>query len=170
MCLIVKGVDGTIKKRETTVRVIVAVLLAVTLVFIVCNSLFPVPLSDAQSSAVVKAIKPALRLDQQNDVNLDGVIRKLAHVWEFAALGTELGVLAVLRRKHLPARLGVALACGLFAGLVDETVQIFSHRGPEIQDVWLDGLGVLLGLAAVMLLYGAVRLIRRRKNARQLSR
>ena len=46
-------------------------------------------------------------------------------------------------------RLTTALVWGLclFAALVDETIQIFSGRGSQIPDVWLDGAGALSGLA-----------------------
>ena len=158
------------------------VCIEITVFIILFNSLLPVPVSDAQSNAVATsgmkarlgfgvatAIKPAVQAVAVDGRNYLSLTRKLAHVWEFTLLGAELGVLAVLRKKHLPARLGAALACGLFVGLVDETVQIFSLRGPKIQDVWLDGLGVFLGLAAIALVYGAACLIRRRKAARRRS-
>lgn len=155
-------------KTKRIIRLIAVVCIEITVFVILFNSLLPVPVSDAQSNAVATAIKPAVEAVADGR-NYQSFTRKLAHVWEFTLLGAELGVLAVLRKKQLPARLGAALASGLFVGFLDETVQIFSSRGPKISDVWLDGLGVLLGLAAILAIYGIVSLIRRRKTARRRS-
>ena len=45
-------------------------------------------------------------------------------------------------------------AWGLAAltGAIDETVQIFSHRGSQVKDVVLDACGALLGLCAAALI------------------
>ena len=47
---------------------------------------------------------------------------------------------------------GVLLRCN-FCAFLDETIQIFSGRGPDIKDVWLD----TFGAAAGILLVSAVR-------------
>ena len=33
-----------------------------------------------------------------------------------------------------------------FVAFIDETIQIFSGRGPQIRDVWVDLLGASIGL------------------------
>ena len=35
---------------------------------------------------------------------------------------------------------------GVAVALLDETIQIFNGRGPEIIDVWIDALGLAIGI------------------------
>ena len=72
------------------------------------------------------------------------LVRKLAHFCEFFILGIELQLFFSLLNSRKSAFL-LALSHGLFTALVDETIQIFSGRGPMIQDVWLDFSGVTVG-------------------------
>ncbi len=155
-------------KRERILRCLVLALLEVTVFVLLFNSLLPVPISDAQSNAVTKAVEPILSPAVPGKAAQILVVRKLAHVEEYMLLGAELGALAMLNKKRLPVRAAASLPAGLLIGFLDETVQIFSGRGPKISDVWLDTLGVFLGLAAALAVYGLVRLavrLRRKKRA-----
>ncbi len=72
------------------------------------------------------------------------LIRKLAHFAEFAALGFLLygnATCWTARRQWC-----MAGQLGLLAAFLDETIQIFSGRGAQIQDVWLDFSGVIAGI------------------------
>lgn len=44
-----------------------------------------------------------------------------------------------------------------FVAAIDETIQIFSHRGSQLQDVWLDFSGFIVG---TLLLLAAVAIRR----------
>ena len=72
------------------------------------------------------------------------LVRKLAHFCEFFVYGIELQLFFALSKSRKNAFL-LALSHGLFTALVDETIQIFSGRGPMIQDVWLDFSGMAVG-------------------------
>ncbi|MBQ7563343.1 MAG: MATE family efflux transporter, partial [Lachnospiraceae bacterium] len=85
------------------------------------------------------------------------ILRKHAHFLEFTVLGTELFLLCpylplrlVLRRDPgaLTSLLKYAFALNLggIVAFIDETIQHFSGRSPEIRDVWIDLCGVLFGL------------------------
>lgn len=74
------------------------------------------------------------------------MLRKLAHFIEYALLGIFSGLALAQTRWRLP-RAALVWGLCLFAALVDETIQIFSGRGSQIPDVWLDGAGALSGLA-----------------------
>ena len=41
---------------------------------------------------------------------------------------------------------------GTLTGAIDETLQIFSHRGSQVRDVLIDSAGALLGLGIVSLI------------------
>ncbi len=80
-------------------------------------------------------------------------VRKMGHFCEFFALGavTWFFLRCLISDKSLRSPLTAFLA--LFVPLLDETIQIFSGRGPSIKDVWIDIAGFSAGTAAVILLY-----------------
>ena len=82
------------------------------------------------------------------------IVRKLAHVLEFALLGF-LGVNAVSRYKIS------AVVC-LFVAVIDEFIQKFSPgRSSQYSDIILDYFGVLIGMAVYFFL---CYLIKRRRE------
>ena len=76
------------------------------------------------------------------------LIRKLAHIAEYSVLGLMIGLILRNRRP----RFWLCLLIGMAVAFIDETIQIFSHRGPLITDIWIDLIGVALG-GAVSLLF-----------------
>ncbi|HSK68330.1 MAG TPA: VanZ family protein [Candidatus Limnocylindria bacterium] len=109
-------------------------------------SMMPGDLSGRQSALVQRLIYrlTGLRLDET-------VVRKVGHFAEYAALGAFAGLaLAQLKRTRWAAA-KVVLA-GFVAAFLDETLQIFTGRGPAIVDVWIDTLGVAFGLGFVLAL------------------
>ena len=119
-----------------------AALLAALLVFIWGNSLMPGEVSQAISDWVKELLfGPPDSLREQETGS--GIIRKLAHFTEFAALGATLGWLfGMLRKKKVwPMLSGLAAAC------IDETIQGFvPGRSPGLRDVAIDSFGVLAGI------------------------
>ncbi|MBO6055308.1 MAG: VanZ family protein [Oscillospiraceae bacterium] len=121
------------------------VLFFLILVFIWGQSILPPRVSDSQSRFI--AIYLVKWFGRDADY-VNHIIRKCAHFAEFAVLGAAAAWLFGKRK------------CGyVFAGLIgfgcaflDETIQIFSSRGPAISDVWLDFSGVLFGLLIGMVL------------------
>ena len=74
-------------------------------------------------------------------------VRKAAHFCEFASLGA---VFLLWIREITRQRGMLLLACafmGVSVPLIDETIQIFSGRGPALSDVWLDISGYVEGSA-----------------------
>lgn len=136
------------KKR---MRLCVA-LLSVNLIFIWGNSILPGELSSALSQWVKDMLSVVLPVGPSGVGNGILLLRKLAHLTEFACLGMCLrwlcGMLygGSLQSVLLPLLYGFAAAC------VDETIQIFSPgRGPGLRDVGIDTLGVLLGIVCLSL-------------------
>ena len=78
---------------------------------------------------------------------LDHVLRKLAHLTEFAALGYALMSLFVhLQVSKLWHNVGNVLALGFIIASVDECLQLFSvGRSCQLSDVCLDLVGVIVG-------------------------
>lgn len=128
---------------------ILTVLIIVTLTVIWGHSLLGREASSEESGFVMKLLAPLLEVIVGKGNVTEHLVRKLAHFCEFFVLGAELLLFFALSKSRKNAFL-LALSHGLFTALMDETVQIFSGRGPMIQDVWLDFSGVTVG-ALVML-------------------
>ena len=78
------------------------------------------------------------------------LIRKAAHVTEYAVFAA----LLFLRLESAgKKRFFTAWGLGALTGAIDETLQIFSHRGSQVRDVLIDTAGALLGLAIVSLIF-----------------
>ncbi|MBR4425404.1 MAG: VanZ family protein [Oscillospiraceae bacterium] len=125
----------------------------VALLLIWGQSLLPVSSSSSESGWVLNIIvNPVLRIFGLGEMG-HGLLRKLAHVTEFALLGFWL--ILLLRGKCL-----IALMIGFLAAALDESIQLFSDRSAEVQDIWIDFAGVVLGSLLGTLLW---RLTHRQK-------
>ena len=78
-------------------------------------------------------------------------VRKLAHFTEFAALGAVYWLLSGEYTSDRAKRVLSAAFVGVFVPLCDETIQIFSGRGPALADVWIDASGYAAGSCAAAL-------------------
>ncbi len=72
------------------------------------------------------------------------LVRKMAHATEYSWLAMAVFVRMCLDKKKI-RRYKVLHMC-FFVAFIDETIQIFSGRGPQIRDVWVDLLGASIGL------------------------
>lgn len=155
------------KKRHKTLKIV----LIVTLIFIWGQSVIPKSFSQVESDAILSVITPFYNIDIGN-VNSDkywlfsDIIRKLAHVIEYMILGTEMRLYSffwITIKKcegspnstciTSPAGWGSSMLflmlvalIGMLIALMDETLQIFSNRGSMILDVWIDSLGIVIGI------------------------
>lgn len=137
---------------------IVPVLAALTLAFIFFNSLAGQEESARESAFVMQLIEPLLELFVGKGNVTQHLVRKLAHFCEFGLLGCLLGVQC--KKPNCGA-----LLFALLTALTDETIQIFTGRGSQVQDVWLDFAGAVTGMiAACLLLWISQTITKRRKN------
>lgn len=132
-----------------------SLLIALTVLFIFSQSLPGQSVSQAESSRVTALLRPFLGIFIGAEHVTVSLVRKLAHFAEFFCLGAELAALLWHeKRKDVQSGLNsFFFATGI--ALSDETIQIFTGRGPMIQDVWLD----IGGAAAGMLFLSLVRLL-----------
>ena len=146
-------------RKKWIVKLVIVLLIAA---FILGQSLLPRPQSKQESLVVQSWIEPFLELFVgPGNVTLN-LVRKIAHVVEYTALGLALGVFFWDRRRWYiwGALVGLAL------GAADETVQIFTGRGPAVKDVGIDFCGVVLGLLLCLLLRAVYRKWRQKKRGR----
>ena len=129
------------KRTDKRIRLCVTLLIC-NLIFIWGNSLLPGEISGAFSDWV-KSVLARLFGGGFQASSGRGLLRKVAHFTEFAALGALLGWLfgMLKKRRIYPFLFGTAAAC------IDETIQMFvPDRGPTVRDVCIDSCGVLTGM------------------------
>ena len=129
-------------------------LLICILAFIWGNSLMPGEISGAISNWVKDILAKFLPMGPEEEDGGGHLIRKLAHLTEFACLAALISWnLGVVKEKRVHQIL-LAVLLAMAAALVDETIQLFTpDRGPSLVDVWIDTLGAVLGMTAVQLGY-----------------
>ena len=136
-----------------TFSVILLLLTLLTVGFIFYNSALPPEKSQEQSSTVGDIIAEIIPPETEAGGFVQKYLRKIAHFTEYGLLGIELMLLcAVFAKRKL--RFGIlSLGAAVLVALIDETVQIFSARGPAVQDIWIDVGGfVFFALITVALL------------------
>lgn len=139
------------KKKQKIRLVIVGIAILCAIAFIWSNSIDSQAESSAKSSAVTELIKPLLELFVGKGHVTEHLVRKLAHFTEFALLGALLAVWLLVRRVWTWRGVLWSLLLGFAVASVDETIQIFTGRGPMMRDVLLDFSGVCFSVGCVWL-------------------
>ena len=141
-------------------RMAVLAVIGLTLSFIFLQSAKSVAESSSDSAAVTDFLSRIFSEDGLLGAFILGNVRKLAHFFEYGVLGVECAVYVLLLLESRGRGFAASVVFSVMAALLDETIQIFSGRGPMIADVWLDVLGfVTLGgfAAAVWLATECIR-------------
>ena len=128
-------------KRAKPLILMLAVL---TLLFIWMNSFLPSGPSSRVSGYVTRLITPLLEIIVGKGHVTEYLVRKLAHVAEYALYGFWLALLA----KADGRKARTALLIGFLTAFLDETIQMFTGRGPAVRDVWIDLIGITGGIGA----------------------
>lgn len=76
-------------------------------------------------------------------------IRKAAHAVEFSVLGLLAGILLMDAVKLNWRHAENALLGGMLVSLIDESIQIVSNRGSQVQDILLDLAAYLIACSAL---------------------
>lgn len=92
-----------------------------------------------------RIVNPILRALGLRPLTHNGV-RKIAHVVEFS-------ILAVLLVLCWRGSVTKGFFTGFAAAFLDESIQMFSDRGAQIVDVWIDLIGVAFGVLIGFLIW-----------------
>lgn len=130
-------------KNKKWIRILILIL---TIALIWGQSCIPPEGSSAESGWVKEILQKILGLIFGKVEVSEMLIRKMGHFTEYLILGAELTAFFPTLKTVVVPMLGFGTA------FLDETIQIFSGRGPQIQDVWIDLAGVLVGMAVVLLI------------------
>ena len=146
-------------------RVFLTLMIALMLLFIWSNSLANSVHSNALSGWVERWLKPLI--DPEGNIpgkTFDYGVRKFAHVFEYAVLGALL-VFGTAQMKQRSA--WHLLLVVLLAAVIDESIQFYTGRTSQLQDVWIDVCGACIGM---LLVYGGGRLHRKNKSTQVLPK
>lgn len=134
-------------KRRTFIIILAAVLL-----FIWGHSMIPQSRSAEESLGMMVFLQKIFDFLHIPVHLTDHIVRKLAHVTEYAGAGLLLGLYFLPRVnedgsiKEKLKSAAVPFGAGLFIGFIDESVQMFSGRGALVSDVWIDFAGICIGV------------------------
>lgn len=120
--------------------------------FIWHNSLMPATESSAQSMSALHHLEGILKWLGLPVTVGHSVLRKLAHMTEFALLGMLWETALILGRRAKKSWYSMQSACTLclLTAMVDETIQVFvPGRGSQVTDVWIDVAGACLGVLVI---------------------
>ena len=121
--------------------------------FIWGNSLQPAAVSSQQSGAVLGGLSALLEMLHLPDVLTMHLVRKLAHMTEYAILAVLAMQICQWGSRSVWGRMWNSGCLCLAAALVDETIQLFVEgRSGQISDLWVDLGGAALGILAALLL------------------
>ena len=152
-------------------NIILTILIILTLAFIWGNSLMPRDESTEMSTWALRHFNEVLgRISGKPLTVSEHFLRKLAHFTEFAVLGMEMLARAIPisvfwdslpeaqpRKAPLDRKACIVTAvCGLAAAMIDESLQGFSDRSPQISDVFLDFAGFLAGAAIIYVILALI--------------
>ena len=138
-------------------RIFVIILSIVILMFIWGQSAIPTAQSAKESRWLTdNIVNPILQFIGLEGVR-DHVVRKAAHITEFFILSV------VVAQLWMGNPIGT-LITGLLVAFLDEIIQILSHRGAQISDVWIDLGGVVLGTLVGCMIWRMAEWIRQHKT------
>lgn len=145
----------------------ITLLIAGTLVWIWGNSLLPAEVSRGLSGALQSFIDRVLGIPPDTGGAGEGLLRKIAHMAEFAALGAEIAILfSLLEQKAERIAPALWILCGLVVAIIDEMIQLWTPgRAAMVQDVGIDMAGFAIGGGLFLLVYGLIYKIRTARRA-----
>lgn len=128
-------------------RILLLCLILAVTVFIFSNSLKGSAASTRDSNFFIRIIES---LFGETDLDLHFLVRKAAHLAEFAVLG--LLVACIMYQLKFPvARFGYGLFYVLAVAVTDEFIQIFTGRTSSVIDILIDFAGAFIGIGLVIL-------------------
>ncbi len=133
-------------------RILFVLLIALNLLFIWGNSALSQQHSHAISMAFKGFLERLLPFDLSSvNFNSEHYLRKAAHVFEYLVLGT---LLTLCFGKFRVKNCLMIIIAGAMVASLDETIQIFTARGPAVKDVMIDFSGFMIGFLVIMAFKG----------------
>ena len=151
--------------RKNVFRIILIILIASTVAFIFYQSILPPQKSGEVSDKVGDTIGEVIPPETTIGGFIQKNVRKLAHFVEFFILGIFTSVYVVCFLPKFKYALHT-LPMAFIIAAIDETIQIFSGRGPAVLDVWLDFSGFFTSSLILYLLSTLVIFLAHKRRRR----
>lgn len=145
-------------KHARILLTVLNIFILLMLVFIWGNSVLPARLSSAISSFVTKLLGGEI---------VETHVRKAGHFTEFFLLGGGLGLRFALKEAKRREKALLLSFLALLIPLMDETIQMFNDRGPQVRDIWIDIAGYTCGCLLALGLAATVKWIAMAKKGKQ---
>ena len=147
-------------QSSTRTKKIIRTLIIITIGVAWIHSMIPGPASEMESGFFYDLLRPILSVFLPQEVVTPLLVRKMAHFTEYAFLGAEMIAYTKACNRFEWKHVFNAVLSGLAVAVIDETIQIFSGRGPAIADVWIDMAGFVTG----GIICGIIVLVRKKKK------
>ena len=161
-------------KGYLILRIILLIGIFGTLLFTFIQSMLPPEESSEVSEDVKGFLETIIPPDTEVGEFVHENVRKIAHFTEYFVLGIFTSLYVVIfmpRTASLPRErirfVIYSVASAPLVALFDETIQIFSGRGPSVSDVWLDTLGFVSSAGVIYAVFYIAALIIKNKKAKQ---
>ncbi|MBO5870163.1 MAG: VanZ family protein [Clostridia bacterium] len=139
-------------------------------IFIFANSFDDVQESYEKSDVVTNVVESMVSEQNKVDWNLNKIIRKSAHLFEFALLGITVTLcLYLIKRCYSKRFYGLGCFYVLAIAVLDEFIQSFSDRTSSVRDVLLDFGGFIVGAFILSICVAVFRIISKRKEKKCLN-
>ena len=149
--------------KTKTAKITLLCLIGATLLFIFSQSMLPPETSSSESEAFSEILELVLPSDTALGSFVHSNIRKIAHFLEYALLGFEVALYVAIFEKR-KIFIAISYPFALFTALLDESIQIFSGRGPSVVDVWIDFFGFFTFASLIYLTRFLVFYFNKRRN------
>lgn len=130
-------------KTQAVCRFVLMPLMVLTLGFIFVQSCLPADVSGSESEAVGGFLSSLFSDGSFLQEFVRDNVRKIAHFAEHGLFGAEVAIYLLITGASARRIAALAATVPLSVGFIDETIQIFSGRGPSVADVWIDIAGSL---------------------------
>lgn len=150
------------RSRKLIFDIVLICWIIVAMLFIFFNSTMDYVSSHSASSNITDILVLGNTVERETTENL---IRKIAHMIEFAFLGAPVIAFAIhIHQHHKKPVYGFAFFYVLAVAVTDEHIQSFSDRTSSTGDIILDFCGALIGFLIVWLISKLYVTIKRRIN------
>lgn len=118
-------------------------LIIFNLIFIFTQSTLPSEAAGEEAETVTDIVVEILPDDSPAEDYAENNMDKIAHFTEYASLGFFVSLFICFFGLRLEILAPFSLLFAETMAFIDETIQIFSGRNPDIKDMWSDILGFL---------------------------
>ena len=161
---------SNVDRKNKIIKIILISVIIVTICFIWGQSCLSVEDSSKESAAITENIIQKIEECITGEKTIsDNMVRKWAHGVEFCVLGLELSLFFFILNKKPLRSIISTVSLGPVIAFLDESIQLFSDRGSQVIDIWIDILGLVIGTAVCIASVMIVSFFKKKKSKARLD-